>query len=67
MMKSDHTLLEAGLLGYRAKIGEIETAMVEICGQLSHSSGATGVEVTHTHAGSPVCRHGEFLGNGPNN
>jgi len=38
-MKTDRALLEAALLGYQAKIAELEAAMAALRGQLGHSSG----------------------------
>ena len=44
-MKTDRTLLEAALIGYQARIAEIEVAMAEIRSQLGHSSGAAPAPV----------------------
>jgi hypothetical protein len=39
-MKSDRSLLEAALVGYQAKLAEIQQAMLSIRGQLGQTSAA---------------------------
>jgi hypothetical protein len=46
-MKADYALLEAALLGYQAKISEIQEAMAGIRSQLDHSSGSAPGPVKH--------------------